>query len=125
MAMSKMKIEALNKELAELLASFAERNGLSKGNQRISYNDATFKLSVEFGELTATGGHNPAFLKDLMRYGWQHGLDQKMLGKRIKLARGEMEFVGMKSNKYAILADTDKKYWKYDVVPVAQSLKSA
>ena len=125
MAMSKMKIEALNKELADLLASFAERNKLSKGNQRISYNDATFKLSVEFGELTATGGHNPVFLKDLMRYGWQHGLDTKLLGKKISLARGEMEFVGMKSNKYAVLADADKRYWKYDVALVAQPLKSA
>lgn len=123
MAITKLKVEMMNKELSTLLTEFATKHGLTKGNQRISYNDATCKFTVEFGDKSTTGDINPAYFKDCTRFGWQHGLSTDQIGKTVKTSKGVMKFVGMKG-KYAIVQSTDLKFWKYDPVMVSTLLKT-
>lgn len=124
MAISKIKAAQLNTELAALLEAFATKHGLTKGNQRLTYNEATCKVTVEFGDKATTGDINPVYYKDCQRFGWQHGLSVEQIGSTYKSAKGDMKFVGMKG-KYAIVQSPDMKFWKQDPVLVATLLKSA
>jgi hypothetical protein len=117
MSLNKIAVAAMHKELDTLLATFAEKHKLSKGNSRIVYTEATFKFTVEFGDKSSTGDVNPVYFKDCARYGWQFGLDTKQIGQTYKSAKGPMKFVGMKG-RYAIVQSPDLKFWKQDPVLV-------
>lgn len=123
MALTKLKVEVMNKELETLMMAFAAKHGLTKGNQRISFSEATFKLTVEFGDKASTGDMNPIYFKDCARFGWQHGLDTKMIGTSYKSSKGEMKFCGMRG-KFAIVQSPDLKFWKQDPTMVATLLKA-
>jgi hypothetical protein len=124
MALTKLKVQVMNKELETLLAAFAAKHGLTKGNQRISFSEATCKLTVEFGDKASTGDINPVYFKDCARFGWQHGLATSQIGTTFKSTKGEMKFCGMKG-KFAIVQSPDLKLWKQDPVMVSTLLKTA
>jgi hypothetical protein len=124
MALTKIKVQAMNKELETLMATFATKHGLTKGNQRISFSEATCKLTVEFGDKASTGDINPTYFKDCARFGFQHGLDTKQIGSTFKSTKGVMKFCGMRG-KFAIVQSPDLKYWKQDPVMVSTLLKTA
>ena len=121
---NELTVKTYQKELGELLEAFAAKHGLSKGHQRITYNDATFKFTVEFGDKNTVGDTNPVFYKECARFGFRYGLDVKQIGQTIKTLKGPMKFVGLKG-KYAIVEDADKKLWKKDPIMVAALLKEA
>jgi hypothetical protein len=113
MSLNKIAVAAMHTELDALLNAFAAKHGLSKGNSRIVYTEATFKFTVEFGDKSSTGDVNPVYFKDCARYGYQYALDTKMIGQTYKSAKGPMKFVGMKG-RYAIVQSPDLKFWKQD-----------
>lgn len=124
---NEITVKAMNKELAALLDAFAQKHGLSKGAQKITYarDGSTMKFAVQFGDQAATGDVNPVFYRNTARFGFRVGLDTKMIGKDLTLGRlGKVKFVGMSSAKFAIVETADKRLFKYDPVLVATMLKT-
>jgi hypothetical protein len=125
MAINKITVTAMNKELDALMKAFATKHGLTAGNQRISYmrDGSTMKVSVEFGDKATTGDANPVYFKECARKGFQFGLSTSQIGQKVKTSKGECTFVGMRG-KFAIVQAADKSFWKYDPVMIATMLKT-
>ncbi len=124
---NELTVKAFNKELAEMLDAFAKKHGLSKGAQRIVYarDGSTMKMTVEFGDKTAVGDVNPKFYRNLTRFGYQFGLDTKMMDVEFTLGRlGKVKLIGMSSPKFAIVQTADKRMFKYDPQVVANMIKA-
>lgn len=122
MAITRIQADILNKKLAELMKTFAAENGLSTGNQRMVFNEAICKVTIEFGDKSAIGDINPVYYKECASKGWNFGLSVKQIGTEIKTAKGIQKFVGMRG-KFAIVQSADGSYWKQDPVIVAALLK--
>ena len=124
---NELTVKAFNKELGEMLDAFAKKHGLSKGAQRIVYarDGSTMKFTVEFGDKAAVGDINPKFFRNLARFGYQFGLDTKMMDTEFTLGRlGKVKLVGMSSPKFAIVQTADKRMFKYDPQVVANMIKA-
>lgn len=124
---NELSVKAMNKELADMLDAFAKKHGLKRGAQKIVYarDGSTMKMTVQFGDTTATGDVNPVFYRNLARFGFRFGLDTKMMDKPFKLgALGLVKLVGMSSPKFAIVERADKKLFKYDPQVVANMIKA-
>ena len=125
---NELTVKAMNKELAELMATFCTKHGLSKGRQRITYarDGSTMKFTFECGAEDKVSGVNPVWFRNGTRHGWRFGLDTKDIGTtEFRMGtKGLVKYVGMSSPKFAIIKTADGKFWKQDPEILANMIKA-
>lgn len=124
---NELTVKAMNKELAELMAAFCTKHGLSKGRQRITYarDGSTMKFTFECGAEDKVAGVNPVWYRNGARFGFRFGLDSADIGMQFKYgAKGLVKYVGMSSPKFAIYQTNDGRYWKADPEVLANIIKA-
>jgi hypothetical protein len=119
--LDKAKIVKIQADLKIALESVAAKHGLKLAKNYISYSAESFKLTAEFGDTSVLGDLNPAYVKDLKKFGWQYGLTEDHLNKTITSSKGQETIQGMKG-QYVITKSADGKLWKKDATIVATLL---
>lgn len=120
--LDKNKIIAIQADIRIALESVAAKHNLKLAKHYISYSTTDFKLAAEFGDKAEIGDTNPAYIKDLKRYGPNFKLGITDLDKTIQGVKGPEQIIGMKGRTFVITKTVDGKLWKKDALQVATIL---
>ena len=113
MALTKEAVQAIHADIRAALEEVAKKHNLSMANTHISYNDAGFKFTGEFGSKDVIGEVNPKLYKDMQRHGWRYKMDTSDIGKTFTYNNAEYKIEGMTGYSFiAIRGVKDGKSYK-------------
>jgi hypothetical protein len=108
-------IKYLRSELTEVFKIFGEKYGLAVSVGRITFDEVSFKASIE-AAITEKAGE-PKMAVDFRNLCWKHGMKPEDLGRIFMSGEHSYEIVGLKprNRKYPIIAKrrSDGKQFKF------------
>lgn len=112
MALTKEAVQAIHADIRAALQEVAKKHNLAMANTHISYNDAGFKFTGEFGSKEVMGEVNPKHYKDMQRHGWRYKLDVADIGKKITYNKREFTIEGMTGYTFVAIRGEDGGAYK-------------
>lgn len=117
---TKQAIGSFRNDLDDALRAVCEKHGLTFKQGTASFNDVSFKMSITFGEKATLGDADPAFARDMARYGSIYGFSIEDIGKTFSTHMGAVQIMGMSRTK--IIGRVSGKLYNFEPGMVADKL---
>jgi hypothetical protein len=116
--LTKEKIAQIHNDLDKAMKEVAEKHGLSLSPTRVVFNDATFKITAQFGDTDCIGSADPKFSNNMRKYGSYYNLSVKDIGLELKYGNlGNVTLMGLGSSKNAVVRNVKGDFYN---IPINQ-----
>jgi hypothetical protein len=128
MALDKLTVALIQKDIQAALKAVADKHNLSMSGSRISYSSTDFKLGCTFADKSATGGEevNPDLVRNLKRNGFMYGFTMEDLNLEFMIpGKGQVKFQGLRGKFAVVKVISTGQSYRYEAPLIASMVRAA